>query len=482
MLGDEHPRRVHAHPAIAVLRRFEFLLLYRAAVAHLAIRAGLCLAPRGLATAEPRRQGGLPGASRPLDRAPQAGSGAATTASAARAPRRARTGPAPRGGPPHPHFAAMLWAQRNWTIGRLKEALDWLVKELWRVCRLGHAAGFGQGRGEDGRPRAEVPRWPGAPRRRPPGIIAPHVPPAPHQLELLSPRPRRRHRHRGGQPWRGRGLYRRTGLRRAGQRGQRTARPGAAHPPCAPLPQPHLRHAQHHPARRRTRRRPPHGLAGVRGRRRRAHHPGHGPAGNRPAPHPAAREHTDGHPHAREGSLPAGRRAVADRAGARAHGAGDRGHPRCDRPGALHDRVLHPRRTLRGLQRPVLHQPRAYRPQRQPRRLQPGLPPALPGDGRRRPLHRARQARALDEGQQPVGQPAPPHRRGGAQLQDRRAVQGHGLREERHGPLPPAARRDHRGARDLRRAPWPALPAARRASPSRPTRTRTSTASSPTIS
>lgn len=59
VLGDEHPRRIDPHAAIAVLRRFEFLLLYRAAVGHLAIRTGFCLPPRGLAAAEPGRQSGL---------------------------------------------------------------------------------------------------------------------------------------------------------------------------------------------------------------------------------------------------------------------------------------------------------------------------------------------------------------------------------------------------------------------------------------
>ncbi len=58
-------------------------------------------------------------------------------------------------------------------------------------------------------------------------------------------------------------------------------------------------------------------------------------------------------------------------------------------------RVLHPRRAVRGLQRPVLHQPRPHRAQRQPRRLLAGLPPALPGDRQPGPLRRARQARAV---------------------------------------------------------------------------------------
>jgi putative protease len=59
----------------------------------------------------------------------------------------------------------------------------------------------------------------------------------------------------------------------------------------------------------------------------------------------------------------------ADRAGARTDAGADRRHPRGHRPGTLHARVLHPRRAVRGLQRPVLHQPRAHRAQRQPRRL-----------------------------------------------------------------------------------------------------------------
>ena len=84
-----------------------------------------------------------------------------------------------------------------------------------------------------------------------------------------------------------------------------------------------------------------------------------------------------------------------DRAGARTDAGADRRHPRRDRPGALHARVLHPRRAVRGLQRPVLHQPRPHRAQRQPRRLLAGLPPALPGDRQPGPLHRARQARAV---------------------------------------------------------------------------------------
>ena len=49
--------------------------------------------------------------------------------------------------------------------------------------------------------------------------------------------------------------------------------------------------------------------------------------------------------------------------------------------------VLHPRRPVRGLLRPVLHQPRPHRPQRQPRRMLAGLPPALrPHRQRRQPV------------------------------------------------------------------------------------------------
>jgi hypothetical protein len=64
------------------------------------------------------------------------------------------------------------------------------------------------------------------------------------------------------------------------------------------------------------------------------------------------------------------------------------------RPERCSHRILHPRRAVRGLQRPVLHQPRPHRPQRQPGRLQPGLPPALRGARRAGPHRRARQARA----------------------------------------------------------------------------------------
>jgi hypothetical protein len=117
------------------------------------------------------------------------------------------------------------------------------------------------------------------------------------------------------------------------------------------------------------------GLAAVRRRRGRADRAGHGPAGARPAAHPAARQHADRHPHAREGALPAGRGLLADGAGARA----DAGQIRAIRAEvqARDAGVLHPRRAVRGLQRPVLHQPRAHRPQRQPRQLLAGLPPAL---------------------------------------------------------------------------------------------------------
>ena len=93
----------------------------------------------------------------------------------------------------------------------------------------------------------------------------------------------------------------------------------AAVPPCPPLRRAHLRHAQHHPARRRARRTARRMAWDVwRGRCRRADRAGHGPAGTGPAAHPAARQHADRHPHAREGALPAGRGLLADGAGARA--------------------------------------------------------------------------------------------------------------------------------------------------------------------
>ena len=222
--------------------------------------------------------------------------------------------------------------------------------------------------------------------------------------------------------------------------GNESGRHRAPHAPRAPLRRQGVHHAQHHPARRRARRRAPDGLAGVRGRCRRADRAGHGPADARPAADPAARQHADRHPHAREGQVPPGRRLLADGAGARARPAPD---PRDRRRHAQrHAGVLHPRRAVRGLQRPVLPEPRAHRPQRQPRRLLAALPPALHRH-RRQGRHRgARQPRAVDEGQQPDGQPRHAGGRGHPQLQDRGPLQGHGLREEHHRPLPPPARRD----------------------------------------
>ena len=105
-----------------------------------------------------------------------------------------------------------------------------------------------------------------------------------------------------------------------------------------------------------------------------------------------------------------------------------------------HAGVLRARRAVRRLQRPVLHQPRPHRAQRQPRRLLAGLPPAVPGDRRAGPHRRARQARAVDEGQRPERQPRRAGRRRHPQLQDRGPLQGPGLRQERHRPLPAADR------------------------------------------
>ena len=164
---------------------------------------------------------------------------------------------------------------------------------------------------------------------------------------------------------------------------------------------------------------------------------------DRPAADPAARQHAVRHAHAGEGALPAGRRLLQDHPGARAHAAAD---PRGERAGRSRDAgVLHPRRTVRGVLRPVLHQPCAHRPQRQPRQLLAGVPPALHGHRLAGPRDRAREARAVDQGQRPERQPrgAGPRRR--AQLQGRGPLQGHGLREERHRALPAVVRRAARG-------------------------------------
>jgi collagenase-like PrtC family protease len=129
-----------------------------------------------------------------------------------------------------------------------------------------------------------------------------------------------------------------------------------------------------------------------RGRRRRADRAGHGPAGAGPAADPAARQHADRHPHA-----------------AKARFLQDVGFSRwCWRaswtwPDPRHRRrnarrgagVLRARRAVRGLQRPVFHQPRPHRPQRQPRQLQPGMPAALHGDRRAGPHRGARQVHVL---------------------------------------------------------------------------------------
>ena len=218
----------------------------------------------------------------------------------------------------------------------------------------------------------------------------------------------------------------------------------------------------------------------ARGRRRRADRAGHGPAGAGPAADPAARQHADRHPHTREGALPAGRRASPDGPGARAH---------LQQIRAIAAEVRDVRRwssssTVRcawPIQRPVLHQPCPHRPQRQPWQLLAGMPPALHRDRCGRPHRRPRQACAEPEGQRPERQPARAGRRRHSQLQDRGPLQGHGLREERDGPLPPAVRR----ASSMQR-PRPASASPRAAAPTslftpRPG-SRTSTAAPPTTS
>ncbi|MCG3188609.1 MAG: hypothetical protein LKCHEGNO_00718 [Burkholderiaceae bacterium] len=256
---------------------------------------------------------------------------------------------------------------------------------------------------------------------------------------------RRRHRHRGGQPRRRRGVHRRPGIRRARQGAQRAARPRAPGAPRAPFPRARLRHAEHHPARRRAGGRAPPGVGAVRPRHRRADRAGHGPAADRPATDPAARQHAVRYPHAREGALPAGRGLLQDHPGARTDAAAD---PRRARAGGSREpRVLHPRRAVRRLLGPVLHQPCTHRPQRQPRQLLAGVPAAVHGDRLAGPRDRAREARAVDQGQRPERQPRGAGRRRRAQLQDRGPLQGPRLCQERHRALPAAARRAARRAR-----------------------------------
>ena len=105
-----------------------------------------------------------------------------------------------------------------------------------------------------------------------------------------------------------------------------------------------------------------------------------------------------------ERRFPAGLRPEPDRAGARAD---LRRSPPCTRQDPQRCAIeFSSTGAVRGLQRPVLHQPRQNRPQCQPGRLQPDLaacPTRSPTAG---PHRCARQACALDEGQQPERQPA----------------------------------------------------------------------------
>ena len=105
----------------------------------------------------------------------------------------------------------------------------------------------------------------------------------------------------------------------------------------------------------------------------------------------------------------------------------------------MHPGIIRARCVMRSLFRPVQHQPRAYRAQRQSRRMFASLPPALHAGRPPRPHRRLRQAFAVDERQRPERQPARLDRGRHPLLQDRRALQGHGDGEERHRPLPQPA-------------------------------------------
>ena len=179
-------------------------------------------------------------------------------------------------------------------------------------------------------------------------------------------------------------------------------------------------------------------MAAVPRRGRRAHRARPGAARARPAAHRAPCLDADGQPHAREGALPGGRRLRAGCPGARADARRNPRHPRRHARGA---RSLRARCALREPERPVLRLAVLFRPLGQPRRVCPVLPAGL-RPRRRRGAHR-RQAEAppLTARHEPYGRPGGDAGRRGQFPENRRPTEGHGLRQERHGPLPPAARR-----------------------------------------
>ena len=148
------------------------------------------------------------------------------------------------------------------------------------------------------------------------------------------------------------------------------------------------------------------------------------------------------HPHARKGRVPREGGLLAD--GARARALARRGRRLPSRAPFGAHRVLHPRRALRELFGPVLHQRGDHGTKRQQGRLRAALPPALRrlhGVGR---ADRPPQPRAFAARQQPDRQSRGPDRRGRLVLQDRGPPQGPRLREEHHGLVPSAARCHHR--------------------------------------
>jgi collagenase-like PrtC family protease len=96
--------------------------------------------------------------------------------------------------------------------------------------------------------------------------------------------------------------------------------------------------------------------------------------------------------------LPRRCRLLAGRPGARTE---SQRSPRHCLANHCRPRILRSWRALCRLQRPVLHQPRPYRAQRQPRRVFAGLPPALHAGRRQGQNDHREPAPAVDEGQQP---------------------------------------------------------------------------------
>ncbi len=214
-------------------------------------------------------------------------------------------------------------------------------------------------------------------------------------------------------------------------------------------------------------------------RRRRADRAGHGPAGTRPAAASTCtprRSATSARRRRRASSPTSGfsqivlarELTIEEIAAVRAAVPADDGH-----------RALRPRRAVRRLLRPVLHQPRADRPQRQPRRLLAGLPPALhaAGSAQGRVVAFDKHLLSLKDNNQSANLRALIDA-GVRSFKIEGRYKDCALREEHHRPLPAAARRAARRAARSRAG----LQRAHAARCSRRTRTRPSIAARPTTS